>query len=91
MIRVIYTITSVEPVSQKTRCWTWFSSLEEAQRIVEGVSDYFHNNFYPYLVIEEVPEGNVTRLYHEWWYKWNDKGWEKVKKPDPGFEHFGIG
>lgn len=91
MTSVIYTVTSVEPVTQKTRCWTWFSSLEEAQRIVENVGDYFRNRLYTYLVIEEIPEGNITQLYREWWYRWNGEGWVKAEKPAPDFEHFGMG
>ncbi len=90
-MNVIYTITSVRPESKDTRCWTWFSTLEEAQRIVENVSDYFNNKVYNYLVIEEVPEGNITKAYREWWYEWDGEAWVKTDKPDPDFERFGIG
>ncbi len=94
---VIYTVTAGHIESNKWRCWAWFLTLEEAQRAVEGCSDFFcgedDNKFYTILVIEEVPRGSITAQYNEWWYEWSGDEWRPVPKPAPVecIFHFGVG
>jgi len=92
---MIYTVTSGHIEHNNWRCWAWFATFEEAQRAVENCGEFFWENYYDHLVIEEVPRGAITHHYLEWWYKWNcdESMWQHTSKPEilDGIEHFGVG
>lgn len=92
---VIYTVTAGQIEHNNWRCWAWFATFEEAQQAVEGCSDFFWENYYDNLVIEEVPRGAITPQYREWWYKWSlsENKWELSEKPlsVETLFHFGVG
>lgn len=94
---VIYTITAGRIDKNNWRCWAWFITLEEAQRAVEGCSDFFcgegGDRYYDTLVIEEVPRAAITPEYREWWYEWDGSDWHPIPKPTQleTLFHFGVG
>lgn len=91
----IYTVTSMK-INEKNnpkRCWAWFRTLDEAYSAVENVGDYFRDNYYDYLVIEEAPEGNVTKEYKEWWYCWDveEANWSIIHSPNEDKHFYSMG
>ncbi len=94
MINKIYTITSIIPISSSSRCWGWFSTLEEAEHIInQDRGNLFYENYYSHLVIEGICAGLWFEIPDEWWYQWTNDGWQKCEKPE-GLEQiisFGMG
>lgn len=89
----IYTVTAGHLEHNNWRCWAWFATLVEAQSAVENCGEFFFENYYDYVVIEEVPRGAITPLYREWWYKWDGGEWRLTDKPGAveDLQHFGVG
>lgn len=89
----IYTVTAGNIEHNKWRCWAWFATLDEAQRAVENCGEFFWENYYDDLVIEEVPRGAISPEYREWWYRWDGNGWSIGDKPEAVevLHHFGVG
>lgn len=92
---VIYTVTAGHIGHNNWRCWAWFATLEEAQQAIKGCGDFFWENYYEILVIEEVPRASITPRYREWWYGWNvtENEWQTIDKPSSveTLYHFGVG
>lgn len=94
---LIYAVTAGYIEHNNWRCWAWFATLEEAQRAIEGCSDFFCGEncqqYYNVLVIEEIPRGAITPQFNEWWYRWNGEKWFPTSKPSAveTLFHFGIG
>jgi hypothetical protein len=88
----IYTITSVNIENHSTRCFTWASTLDKAFEIIhQGLEFFTESGNYNYVVIEEVPAGNITQEYREWWLRWDNNEWQRTETPNEGVGRYGIG
>ena len=82
--------------TEKIRTVGFYTEFEVAKEMVENNNaDMADNGYYPYALIEEVPEGTYPFAEKRWFFKFNrtlDK-FEPIDEPI-GFTHqygFGIG
>ena len=76
----MYFITSV--AEDDSRCVGYVKNLEEAKDIVENNKyDLNEAGCYPYVVIEDIPEGPYQYDFHPLWFEF-DKEIEKYKPID---------
>lgn len=92
----MYFITTVNP--DDYRCVGYVSSLDEAIRIVENnIGDLYEEGYYPYAVIENIPEGIYKYDQNPIWFKFDDRKYkykrvdERPSYIDNHFVGFGIG
>ena len=75
----MYFITEVAPMD--TRCVGYFKKLEDAIDVVEhNKYDLWEAGCYPYVIIENIPEGVYQYDFQPLWFKYNEKTglYEKV-------------
>ena len=92
----IYTITAIKKVFAilDHRVIGFFYDRKDAVLSVEkNHDDIYEYGAYPYVVIEEVPEGQYPHCEKSWWYTWKDSGYKKSRKPRryKNAVNFGIG
>lgn len=67
----MYFITEVS--KDGTRCVGYFKSFEEAEQVVtNNYYDLWEAGCYPYVVIENIPEGVYKYDFHPLWFKYNE-------------------
>ena len=73
----------------RQRTWGWYSTLRSAKLAVTKWASHaiLEDLYYPEVVIERIPEGIMSGIPREWWYKWKGserKGnyvtWEKPEE-----------
>ena len=72
----------------------FYYDRKDALKTAEGnYGDIYECGSYPYVVIEEVPEGVYKYQSKSWWYKWRDGKYRKTRKPKSykNVVGFGIG
>ena len=68
----IYTVTTTG--ENGTRCWGFFREVAEANAAaLANATDMNEAGYYPYLVIEEYPEGICQEGKAVQWYRWRGK------------------
>ena len=101
---MIYTLTQVGFMSRlntekisDTRCIGYFFDLTKINEIIKkGMYGLNEAGYYPYLIVEHVPEGVYpfnTKVVA--WYKYKNNKWSKLKKApkiaNPSSICYGIG
>lgn len=92
----MYFITGVHPTKSRLRCVGYFSKLEKAiDIVVSNFCDIYENGYYPYVVIENIPEGIYQYDEEGIWFEYSEvtKRYEKCQKPKDlkGSIGYGIG
>jgi len=87
----IYFVVCIGPYAeeerQRHRCWGWYKDLEDAVKAVEkNHTDINEAGYYPYAIIEKVPNGVLPVGVEEiHWFKWKGGrekgGYVKITKP----------
>jgi hypothetical protein len=100
-MKTIYTVTGVYSESFKssntsTRCFGWYSSLEEAKESLNKNPNVIsEEGYYEYVIIEEYETGLHPLCIDGVWYKWNDNSKKYIPSMKPLiFEkvcNFGLG
>lgn len=68
----MYFITTITKDFNEFRCIGYFKDLSNAKRILEyNVHDVYECGYYPYAVIEFIPEGIYRYDLEPQWYKWD--------------------
>lgn len=92
----IYTVTTVfigKDFKIDKRTWTFFSYLNEAHDFVENnIWDLNENGYWPFVVIESIKPGTITRKT-EYWYRFENRKYQKISKPTEleGIVSFSMG
>jgi len=71
----------------------FFDNLEDAKKAVEdNWCDLYENGYYKYAIIEEREDGLYSTCDNPIFYKWEDGGYKKIKRPRAtyGFCNFTI-
>jgi len=81
-MKTIYTITTTlkEPPYHSATV-AWYSDRDAALNDIECNKGSIDENWYSYLVLEEVNEGLVTKCKELAWFKWDNGFWIECDKP----------
>ena len=82
----IYTIHTIRTAlgGADSRTPGWYTTLEQAQGVVDNNIGDIWEFAYRWVVIEEIPSGLYPYPTREWWYRWNEGKQQYLphKKPD---------
>lgn len=94
----IYTVTTIRSIAENepsgSRCVGWFHECDIAiMCLVKDYADLWELGFYPYAVIETVPEGLYPHDMNPLWFAWHDetKGYEPIDRPESQRNIYGYG
>lgn len=88
----MYFITEVS--KDDTRCVGYYKKLKDAEQVVvSNTGDLWEAGCYPYVVIENIPEGIYQYDFCPQWYKYNEKLeiYEKIDNSPDFIEKPAIG
>ena len=86
----IFTVTSIFTKTNESnklekldsRCFGFFSKLDDALQAVEENRCDMHECYYDYLVIEEFKSGIHPVGEEVQWFEWYENGWQSCYKPE---------
>jgi len=76
-----------------SRCFGFYSNLNEAKEAIEKDVGSLHEGLYEFLVIEEIHPGIFPHVEKEFWFEWKDEKWISSNKPEElqGTINFSLG
>ena len=90
----MYFITTLERDFEGTRCVGYFSKLEDAvEAVINNYYDLNEAGYYPYAVIENIPEGIYHYDENPIWFKYdkNTNKYIQIDQRPVGIEEYMIG
>ena len=73
-----------EVVHRRSRCFGYYSTMDEAKMAVTLNRCNMHEGLYNYIVVEGIGEGIHPEPIEIAWFRWNDdaRGWQLTVKPE---------